>query len=209
MPDIVVVAHNEAPRIGSVLDAITAADVGRLIVVCDSCTDGTEQVAARYSDQILPVQLGNKGSAMATGLAWVDTDAVLFLDADLVGLQPGHVQALAMLPPNDGMLVGITTGWFGETVARILGRLPSVSGQRRVPTGFARSIPLAGSGWEAETLINVAAVKQGLLHRQVVLRGVRNPTTVVQSPLGWLGKIGHMAEVSVRYGPELVRYVAS
>ena len=206
MPDIVVCAHNEAARIEPVLMAIKAANVGHIITVSDRCSDQTPLIAARYGD-VIHVPFGDKGSAMQAGLDWVESDAVLFLDADLIGLQPGHVKALALMPPASGQLVGLTQWFWGVTAGRVFGWLPSISGQRRLPTDFARSIGLAGTGYEAETRINVAVAKAGLPHRQIILRGVRNPTSVLGSPGQWLAKMTDVVRANLRYAPELAHYV--
>lgn len=176
--DIVVCAHNEATTVGAVLDAATrAAGVASVICVCDACTDATPDIASGYADAVLTIGAHNKGTAMRAGVELVATDNVVFLDADISGLRPEHVTALCTLPPLDGQLVGVRGAWRGgiEWLPRVLGSWPSVSGERRVPTWLAQSLPLGGSGWGPETMLNVAVARLGLPHRQIILRGVRNP----------------------------------
>jgi glycosyltransferase involved in cell wall biosynthesis len=209
--DVVVCAHNEATRMAPVLDAIRSSPfVSSLIVVADSCTDNTAELAGRWADQVIPIDAANKGTAMAVGLSAVGTPLVLFMDADLTGLRPGHVGLLCTLEPLAGMLVGVRGNTVtGQPIPKVLGSLPSISGERRVPTDFARSLALAGSGWRAETLFNVGAMKQGLPHRQIMMRGVANSSKMIRSPWAWAKEAGQVFDTMASYGPELWRYMLS
>lgn len=200
---VVVPAHNEARNLASVLGAITAAaGVDELVVVADACQDATAAIASRYG-HVIQIAAGDKGTAMAAGLAALNTSHVLFCDADLDGLQPGHITALTGLPPLDGQLVGVR----GDVPLPILAaNLPSLSGERRLPVDVARRAGLAGAGWEAETRLNALVARLRLPWRQVVLRGVSNPTKAARSPMGWAGEMIDVAAAGLTYGPELIRY---
>ncbi len=210
--DVVVPAHNEATRIGAVLPAIAGApSLGKLIVVCDACEDNTAEVAYAWADLIVYSSAGNKGSAMAAGLAHVDTTLVTFMDADLVGLRWPQVEALLTWPPERGQVVArrgadVTGAHRGRLVNKAIGNLPSISGERRVPTWLARSVHLAGSGWRAETLLNVAIARHHLPWRHLVFEGVRNSSKIVAHPVGWADEAARVAAVTAQYGPDLHRY---
>lgn len=205
--DVVVPAHTEAPRIAPVLAAICGSPaVGQLIVVADACSDPTAAIASEYAT-VVPIDAGTKGTAMATGLAYVTTPTVLFCDADLSGLRPEHVTALCLLPPATGMLVGVRGKLPGGlTVPKPLAAWPSISGERRLPVNFVRGLHLEGKGWDAETVINAAVVEAGLPHRQVILRGVSNPR---KGPAKTVKEWLDVATATVAKSPELVRYVAT
>ncbi len=205
--DIVVCAHNEQEHIAPVLDAIRSSQhAGQLIVVCDACTDDTAWIASGVADHVVEIPAANKGTAMAEGLARVTSPHMMFVDADLRGLTPGHIDMLATYPPAEAMVVGLRgetpsgrrSGWMW-----IAKQVPAVSGERRLPTAFARTVPLAGSGWEAETRINAAVAKAGMPWRHVVMRGVRNRT---KGTVPWATEFGHVLTALATYGPELVRY---
>lgn len=200
---VVVPAHNEASRLAAVLKAVCAAQgVDELVVVADACEDQTAAIAAQYG-HVVRIDAGNKGTAMAAGLAVLTASHVLFCDGDLEGLQPGHVTALATLAPLDGQLVGVR----GDVpVPALAANVPSLSGERRLPVDVAARAALAGAGWEAETRLNALVARLGLPWRQVVLRGVTNPTKAARSPLRWAGEMIDVAAAGLTYGPELLRY---
>ncbi len=184
-----------------------APGVGKLIVVADDCSDATASEAAKWTDQVIPIAAHDKGTAMAVGLHEVTSELVLFADADLKGLRSEHVEALATLPPLEGQLVGIRGQTVvGGSVPRPLGILPSLSGERRIPTLLARSVALGGSGWRAETLINAAVAKAHLPWRHLMLWGVANRSKAIRSPLDWLDELVRVGVVTAENLPALVRY---
>lgn len=203
--DVVVPAHNEAPRIAPVLAAIRgASELGKLIVVADDCDDDTAGIAERYADELIVIPAHDKGSAMAAGLDKVRTDMVAFVDADIEGLTPAHVDALLTLPPHDGQLVGLRSGYPAWS-----GIFPSVSGERRIPTWLACSVRLRDSGWRAETLINVAVAKAGLPWRHVKFVGVTNLAKgkIVNHPYAWADEFARVIDIWIMYSPELITYM--
>jgi glycosyltransferase involved in cell wall biosynthesis len=173
---VVIPAHNEADTIALTLLATDTQSVSDRVVVADNCTDLTASVARALGARVIEITAGDKGSAMAAGVAAVADDLVLFLDADLRGLRPVHVEALATFAPLDGMVVGLRDG------AKSSG-LPPISGERRLPTKFAKKLKLAGLGYRAELAIDAAVAKAGLAHRHYAMKGVTNPTREARHPL--------------------------
>jgi len=156
---VILPAFNEAGRIGDVLRAVSAATlVDEIIVVCDGCSDETAEEARQAMDGLeekLPFTLYDleknigKGGAMAYGAHRTDADILLFLDADLIGLQQAHVDALLepMLEPNDP--ADMTLGLFGAPRGGALGWwlgichrvAASLTGQRAIRRDVFFSIP--------------------------------------------------------------------
>jgi glycosyltransferase involved in cell wall biosynthesis len=169
--DVIVCAHNEEATIASVLAAIRGAPHHcATFVVADACSDRTADLAWRAGAVVLPLEARNKGSAMAEGLRHAHTETVAFVDADLRGLEARHVEQLLVSPPRPGMVVGLRDG-----APSFLGRLPSISGERRMPRRLAEEAGLEGAGWQAELRIASACQRAGLAWAHFLMDGVRNP----------------------------------
>jgi len=75
-----VVAHNEEAQIGACLDALAFAD--EIVVVLDRCTDGTKEIAARYTENIVEGSWEIEGDRRNTGLDACAGDWILEVDCD-------------------------------------------------------------------------------------------------------------------------------
>ena len=141
----IIPAYNEERRIGAVLSALErAALLDDILVVDDGSTDNTLGVlptdngvrSMRLADNI------GKGGAMWAGALETDADVILFLDADLVGLQPEHLR-LILDPVTAGeadMCIGIFRGGrYWTDMAQKL--VPYISGQRAIRRDMFLSVP--------------------------------------------------------------------
>jgi polyisoprenyl-phosphate glycosyltransferase len=131
----VIPAYNEELTIGDVVSTLRHCDlIEEVVVVSDGSEDQTATVAAGAGARVLE-HLENRGKAgaMRTGFDATDADIVLFLDADLIGLAPTHVQSL-LLPVLRGeadMSVGVfDDGRVATDLAQLVA--PYLSGQRAV-----------------------------------------------------------------------------
>ena len=85
---VIVPAHNSAGFIRRGLESIKRQEFGdyELIVVCDSCTDNTAEVAAEYmtgfGDGIALTDYGRAGLARNAGLDMAVGEWILFMDDD-------------------------------------------------------------------------------------------------------------------------------
>lgn len=176
---VIIPAKDEAARIGAVLDVVTRAKLAKeIIVVCDGCTDDTASVArSRKGVKVveLPVNKG-KGGAMVAGVAATDAKVIAFVDADLTGLRPEHLDKI-ILPILTGqceMCVGVFRGgkFWSDTAQRIS---PYISGQRALRRSLFDSIPyLEDIRMGVEVTINTFAKRQKARVIRVVLHGVSN-----------------------------------
>lgn len=196
---VIIPAHNEAGNIGSVLAAVVASGTtDEVIVVANGCTDGTADVSRGTSARVLEIATADKGTAMATGLAAATGTDTTFIDADVKGLLPGHVDLLNTAAPAGGMVVGLDDSWGSQS------GLPPITGERRLPTAFARGLRLAGTGYRAELLIDAAVGRAGLPHAHYILRGMHNPRRPWRHPL----MLGDLALVALLHAPALIDYTA-
>lgn len=194
---VILPAFNEAGRIGDVLRAVSMATlVDEIIVVCDGCTDqtaneGRQAIEGMDEAQKPPCTLYDleknigKGGAMAYGAHRTDADILLFLDADLIGLQHSHVDALLepMLKSNEPAVMtlglfgtprGGAFGWWLGLCHRVAA---SLTGQRAIRRDVFFSIPeLTCSRFGVEVAIThyVQSVWK-LRVEQVRIDGVTHP----------------------------------
>ncbi len=156
----IIPAYNEANRVVAVLETIAnSQSVGEVLCVTDGCSDDTAAqvatfVAARCPDAT-PVRLFEltqnigKGGAMAHGAHHTDAEVLLFLDADLIGLQPSQVDEMLEPMLRESDPADMTLGLFGAVRGGPLGwwlswchrATPSITGQRAIRRDLFLSTP--------------------------------------------------------------------
>lgn len=172
----IVPAYNERDRIGPVLEAIKAAKlIDEIIVVSDGSTDGTyELVAKDPALRAIDLQPNRgKGGALAAGAQSTEADIVLFLDADLIGLDGSKVDSLVqpMLDGRADMVVGLFRGGrFRTDAAQVIA--PYITGQRALMrTTFLSIAKLEDVRSGVELAITKHARTHGLRVERVELPG--------------------------------------
>ena len=122
---------------------------------------------------------------MREGATRTEADVLLFFDADLVGLTPRHVQDL-LAPVCSGeatMAMGIFQGRAALDRHGAVLR-PGHHRPARHPARVFLQIPdLESVGYGIELAINDYVHSQGLVRRDVTLRGVTHP--MKEEKLGW------------------------
>ena len=179
-------AYNEAARIVPVLDTLTQApSVDAVIVVDDGSADSTAETAQRHPaaaagrlSVVRQPQNRGKGAAMRAGAeAAASADALLFLDADLIGLTVGHVEALLepVRTERVDMALGVFRGGnFWTTLAQII--VPNISGQRAIRRDLFLEVPqVAEARYGVELAITNYVVGEGRPMAQVILKDVSHP----------------------------------
>lgn len=195
-------ALDEAGTVGAVVSVARAAGVGPVLVVDDGSTDGTAAAARAAGADVL--ELGSnrgKGGAVIAGARAVDADVVVLLDADLIGLRPEHVVALAD-PVRKGA-VDMARGFFhgGRWRTTAAQRLaPQLNGQRAVRRDLLLSIPeLEHTRYGIEIAITEWARIHGWSHADVALAGVSQ--VMKEEKRGWLRGVS----VRLRMYADIVR----
>ena len=140
-----VVVHNEADQLADCLDRLAFAD--EIVVVLDRCSDGSREIAARYTDRLLEGAWGIEGRRRNAGIAACKGDWLFEVDADervspalaeeirgaIVDAAPGY-----FLLPFDNYIGerlvrhGWGASWGVSATARLFSRGAKIWGDQRI-----------------------------------------------------------------------------
>ena len=156
----IIPAYNEADRVVAVLETIAqSANVSEVLCVTDGCSDDSAAQVAAFiaarAETETPVRLFEltcnigKGGAMAHGAHHTDAEVLLFLDADLIGLQSSQVDEMLEPMLREISPADMTLGLFGAVRGGPLGwwlswchrATPSITGQRAIRRDLFLSTP--------------------------------------------------------------------
>ena len=176
--DIVMPARNEARTITDVVLACTGCRAVRdVVVVDDGSTDDTAERAAAAGARVVRRHPGgSKAHAMRAGVDAGDADAVLFVDADLIGLRTHHLDAICE-PYVDGRAV-MSIGTFDYRMWNpLVLRFPPTTGERVIPRWVFDAIPPDKlEGYTIEMMINEVIAEGRLPTTARVMKGVTHRT---------------------------------
>ena len=141
---VIIPAYNEEITIADVIKTVkNVPEIHDIIVVSDGSTDDTVAIARGLNVDVYQMKENiGKGGAIKRGFEKTDSDILLFLDADLIGLKHEHVYAL--INPIRENTADMTLGIF--TQGRLLTDLPQflmpyLSGQRAIRRQIIDAIP--------------------------------------------------------------------
>ena len=194
----VIPAWNEAQTIGAVVyAALDASLVDEVIVVDNASTDGTGTVAATHGARVIVETVRGKGEAMRAGVAASPrAGVVVFLDADLVGLRPCHIDSLVgtVLAGRADMACGL---FDRGPVANpfFLHTLPVLTGQRALRRELFDRLDRADvQGYRVEAALNSLVAQIGMARDDQVLPGLwhRTKEEKMASPV-----VGHATKLAM------------
>ena len=177
--DVVIPARNEAATVADVVAAALACRFTReVVVVDDGSTDGTAERALAAGAKVVrrETATGSKANAMEVGVAATDAGAILFCDADCVGLTGAHLDEVCR-PFHEGR-AAMSVGCFDYGMLNpLVLRLPPTSGERVVPRWVWDAVrPEKRAGYSIEIMIN-EVVAEGRLPTSVrIMAGVAHRT---------------------------------
>ena len=172
---ILIPAFDEADTIEAVVGTALRSGLGLVLVVDDGSRDGTAAAAQRAGAEVIELQRNlGKGGAVATGAQHANSEVILLIDADLVGLQPDHLHDLAgpVLSGEVEMTRGVFSGgrWRTTAAQRLT---PQLNGQRAVRRDLLLRVPgLGATRYGIEVAITDTARREGWRCRDVPLEGV-------------------------------------
>ncbi|MGH9024273.1 MAG: glycosyltransferase [Acidimicrobiia bacterium] len=201
----VIPARNEAETVGEVVTvALSAQNIDEVWVVDNCSVDATAQVAESAGARVLSCPEEGKGQALSVGVAATDADVLVFLDADLVGLTPRHVERLAS-SVLDGS-ISMACGLFDRTRMLnpiFLHRLPILTGQRALlRTLFEKLDDKDVRGYRVEAALNSLCADLNLEVDSFVCQGLFHRTKEQKSAsplLGFLRKMAMLITVLAGY----------
>ena len=172
----VIPAYNEATRIGRVLMPLKAsALVDEIIVIDDGSKDETSLVARRYDVSVieLPVNRG-KAAALDEGVKFARNDVLLFLDADLIGLETQHIDKMILnyFEYRVDMVIGVfKNGRLNTDLSQKFS--PYLSGQRVLRKELWSHLRKQHKlDFGVEMALTKVAIKKGFKRKIVELDGV-------------------------------------
>lgn len=176
---IIIPAFNEEGRIARVMRAACTSKLGdEVIVVSDGSWDRTAEVAKRVGGaRVIDLKQNvGKGGAMAAGVEATDAAIIAFIDADLDGLRPEHIDRIIrpLLDDSCEMCIGVFRGgkFWSDTAQRIT---PYISGQRAMKRWLFKGVPyMTELRMGVEVTINSHAKRVRARVLRVVLHGVSN-----------------------------------
>ncbi len=203
---VLIPAFEEAGNLAPVVRAALAAGPSTVLVIDDGSADGTSTAAAEAGAAVLtlPANRG-KGGALAAGATAVGETFLVLLDADLIGLEPEHVAALAEPVVSGGADMSRGTfsgGRLGTTLAQRL--TPQLNGQRSLRRLDLLEVPgLRTSRYGVEIAITRHAREQGWRCAEVELAGVSQ--VMKEEKRGLLRGLAARAKMYRQVLAELVR----
>lgn len=199
----VIPARNEEQTVGDVVAAAHGARlVDEVIVVDNASTDATAEVAAAAGARVVSERVPGKGEAMRTGVGATQAELIVFLDADLLGLVPHHVDSLveAVL---DG--AGMSCGLFdrGPVLNPVFVHvLPTLTGERALHRELFEALtPDFVHGYRIEAGLNSLAKERGLPVVRFVCPGLwHRPKEKKLGPLrGFAAKVSMLLTAVAAY----------
>lgn len=169
----IIPAYNEENTIGEVVRVVKKVPlISEVIVVSDGSRDNTVLRAREAGAKVLELTHNQgKGGAMMWGFQNTDAEIILFLDADLLGLQPFHVQSLLapVLTGEAQMSIGIFGhGRLATDMAQFIA--PYLSGQRVVKRTILEQVSnLAMARFGVEVALTKFAKIEGISMVEVEL----------------------------------------
>lgn len=183
---VVIPAFNEQMHIADVIDAAQNASpdlvyTDKVVVVDNNSSDATAEIARTMGAEVLYCSEQGKGWAMQEGANFslgLGASALTFLDADLKGLKPEHINVLTE-PVLDGVAV-MTIGYLGGRKAwakKVLQKWGGFSGQRSVSLEVWDELEISDfENWRIEGALNAVCRNRGVGNtiQRIELEGVRH-----------------------------------
>jgi len=160
-------AYNEAKTISSVIETLRKNEkINDILVIDDGSSDNTADLARLAGAKVISFKTNQgKGAALQKGIEEINSEIIIMLDGDLIGLRSIHIDNL--LKPLLNEEVDMTVGVFNEgrgltDLAQLV--TPNLSGQRAVKKAVLKDLTnLRNAGYGVEIALNKYVRKNGRL----------------------------------------------
>lgn len=176
----IIPAYNEEKTIGEVLKIVCNVSlIDEIIVISDGSWDNTANIAKNFGVKVIELKENiGKGGAIKVGLKECQSDTVLLLDADLIGLRREHIYDL--VTPIIFQQADMTVGIFknGRAVTDIAQKIaPNLSGQRVIKKRILDEIEdLDFVRYGIEVVLTIHANKNSYKVKEVCLEDITHLT---------------------------------
>jgi glycosyltransferase involved in cell wall biosynthesis len=192
----IIPAYNEADRIGNVLRVLQKHPlIDEVIVVNDGSKDNTDNVVKKFKSVRLISYKKNRGKtfALLKGIKASKNNILMFIDSDLIGLQPKNITDLISSVKSSKADVSISIKGNSLAIFKLLG-LDFVSGERVFHKKLLGDInelsKLAGFGFES--FLNRKIIKNNLRIKIVSWKNVSHARK--SEKIGWVkGTLGEFS----------------
>lgn len=173
---VIIPAYNEGKTIGEVIKVVEKVKlVDKIIVVSDGSVDNTVDIAKKHDVEILElVNNIGKGGALSRGVDATYSEIILFLDADLIGLNEQHVIDLLnpVIDEEVDMTIGVfNNGRFTTDLAQKVA--PYLSGQRAIKRYIFKNIPnIDITRYGVEVALTKYVASNNIKSKEVILKNL-------------------------------------
>ena len=170
---VIIPVFNESERVFASVHAAQGSELAKAVVVVDDgSSPANHDILSNLDNVTLLTHAHNmgKGEALTTGVTWAkahDFDSAVFLDGDLIGIQPHHIKEL-IDPIEEGAVM--TIGYLGMRKAfakKVYAKWGALSGQRGLRLAILDLLTEQDKhGFNMEAALN-ARLRKHNLHRQI------------------------------------------
>jgi len=169
----IIPAYNEEKTIANVLKPLSSMSIiDEIIVISDGSHDNTAKIARAFNARVIELEKNHgKTNAVITGVKNTDSNIILMLDADLIGLRHEHIMNLLLPVINKeaDMTIGIFKHGRGATdFAQKIA--PFLSGQRVITRSvFDKLNKYNARDYGIEVALTHMAEKEKIRVKEIIL----------------------------------------
>jgi glycosyltransferase involved in cell wall biosynthesis len=198
---VIIAAYNEEPRIGGVLSVVVNHPlIDEVIVVNDGSFDKTSEVVKKFNVKLLENEINiGKIASCKKGLEKAKNEVILFLDADLIGLNDQNIYDLVN-PVLNGCVDWTLSLRSNSAVYMKLLKVDCLSGERAVRKELLED-PLIWSkpqiGYSMEIMMNKSLLKCGSVFISVKLPNLKLVTKSGKTGVfrGWYSELKMISQI--------------